>query len=65
MWVKFSSNENFEFFYNHYVTEKNKKFFPMADHAYYHHHQKCGEKGVPSIYTRVSKYLDWIEKNMT
>ena len=36
----------------------------MADHAYYyHHHQKCGEKGVPSIYTRVSKYLDWIEKN--
>ena len=39
IWVKFSSNKNFEFFYNFYVTEKNKKFFPMADHAYYHHLQ--------------------------
>ena len=26
--------------------------------------QKCGLKEYPSIYTRVSKYLDWIEKNM-
>ena len=39
MWVKFSSNKNFEFFYNYYITEKNKNFFSMTDHAYYHHLQ--------------------------
>jgi secreted trypsin-like serine protease len=25
---------------------------------------KCGEKGAPAIYARVTKYLDWIKANM-
>jgi len=25
---------------------------------------KCGEKGTPGIYAKVTKYLDWIKANM-
>ncbi|CAG4986745.1 unnamed protein product [Colias eurytheme] len=27
--------------------------------------RKCGKEGVPSIYTRVSNYMDWIRQNVT
>lgn len=27
--------------------------------------KNCGTPGIPGVYTRVSKYIEWIEKNIS
>jgi secreted trypsin-like serine protease len=42
------------------VTSKNNRclFYIMGITSF---GKKCGDEGLPAVYTRVSHYLDWIE----
>jgi secreted trypsin-like serine protease len=40
----------------------DKKYYVVGVVSYGHWND-CGKQGIPGVYTRVSKFLDWIEEN--